>query len=117
MADFAVIKTGGKQYLVTPGKKLRIEKIPAPHGGEARPTKSDGKPTVNFDEVLMTGEGGKVEFGTPLVKNAKVKAEWLSEGKSDKVIIARYHSKNRYRKKKGHRQPYTEVLIKEIVAK
>jgi len=107
MADFAVIKTGGKQYLVTSGKKLRIEKIQKPPKGSA----------FNFDEVLMTGEGGKVEFGTPLVKNAKVKAEWLSEGKSDKVIIARYHSKNRYRKKKGHRQPFTEVLIKEIVAK
>ena len=106
MTNFAVIKTGGKQYLVTPGKKLKIEKIEKPQKGNV----------FNFDEVLLVGEGEKFEFGTPFVKSAKVKAEWLSEGKSDKVIVARYHSKTRYRKKKGHRQPYTEVLIKEIVA-
>jgi len=107
MANFAVIKTGGKQYLVTPGKKLKIEKIEKPQKGNA----------FTFDEVLAVGEGEKAEFGTPLVKNVQVKAEWLSEGKSDKVIVARYHSKTRYRKKKGHRQPFTEVLIKEIVTK
>lgn len=107
MANFAVIKTGGKQYLVSAGEKLKIEKIQKPARGNA----------FNFDEVLAIGEEGKVEFGTPLLKNTKVKAEWLSEGKSDKVIIARYHSKNRFRKKKGHRQPFTEVVIKEILTK
>ncbi|MDP3785027.1 MAG: 50S ribosomal protein L21 [bacterium] len=106
MSNFAVIKTGGKQYLVKPNQKLRIEKIPKPAKGE-----------VNFDEILALGEEGKIEIGTPFLKSAKVKAEWLSEGKGDKVIVARYHSKTRYRKLKGHRQPFTEVLIKEIVAK
>ncbi len=106
MPDFAVIKTGGKQYLVKPGQKLRIEKIPKPSKGE-----------INFDEVLASGGDGKMEVGTPSMKGVKVKAQWLSEGKSDKVIVARYHSKTRYRKKKGHRQPFTEVLIKEIVGK
>lgn len=106
MSKFAVIKTGGKQYLVTPDKKLRIEKIPKPAKGE-----------VNFNEILALGEEGKIEIGTPFIKNAKVTAEWLSEGRGEKVIVFRYHSKTRYRKKKGHRQPFTEVLIKEIVAK
>ncbi len=106
MSTFAVIKTGGKQYLVTPNKKLRIEKIPKPIKGG-----------VNFDEILAAGEENKMEIGTPFLKNAKVTAEWLSEGKGDKVIVFRYHSKTRYRKLKGHRQPFTEVLIKEIVVK
>lgn len=104
MPQFAVIKTGGKQYLVSPGRKLKIEKIP-------------GANPVIFDEVLLVGNEDKIEFGTPLVKNAKVKAELIGDGKRDKVVIFRYHSKTRYRKLKGHRQPFTEVLIKEIVAK
>lgn len=107
MSKFAVIKTGGKQYLVRPEQKIKIEKIPKPEGGNS----------AVFDQVLMIGEVEKVEFGTPLIENAKVQAEVISEGKGKKVIVARYHSKTRYRKTKGHRQPFTEVLIKEIVAK
>jgi len=101
---FAVIKTGGKQYLVEPGQKLRVEKLAEPKRGK----------TINFDEVLLVGDGRSVKVGTPLVSKAKVVAEWLDEGKDKKKLVFRYHSKTRYRKKKGHRQPFTEVLIKEI---
>lgn len=103
---FAVIKTGGKQYLVTPGQKLKIEKIAKPVDG--------GR--VLFDQVLATGDNTMLQAGKPLIESAKVVAEWLGEGKSGKIIVARYHSKTRYRKKKGHRQPFTEVLIKDIIA-
>lgn len=103
---FAVIKTGGKQYLITPGQKLKIEKIVKPVDGSQ----------VSFDHVLATGDGDMIQAGKPVIEGAKVIAEWLREGKGKKVIVARYHSKTRYRKKKGHRQPFTEVLIKDIVA-
>ena len=106
MSKFAVIKTGGKQYLVEPGMKLKIEKLP--------PGKDE---TIDFNEVLLVGEGESLEIGNPLVRNAKVAAECIQEGKGKKVIVARYPSKTRYYKRRGHRQPFTEVLIKEIVAK
>jgi large subunit ribosomal protein L21 len=107
MSEFAVIKTGGKQYLVKPGQKLRIEKISKPEHGNM----------VNFNQVLLVGSTNQAEFGTPQIPGARVQADWLSEGKGKKISIFRYHSKTRYRKKKGHRQPFTEVLIKEIFAK
>ena len=103
---FAVIKTGGKQYLVTPGQKLKIEKI-------AKPEEGGG---LSFDQVLAIGNSDMIQAGKPTIESAKVLAEWLGEGKSKKVIVARYHSKTRYRKTKGHRQPFTEVLIKDIVS-
>lgn len=103
---FAVIKTGGKQYLVTPGQKLKIEKIAKPANGGA----------VLFDQVLLAGDSDMIQTGKPTLEGAKVTAEWISEGKGKKVIVARYHSKTRYRKKRGHRQPFTEVLIKDIVS-
>lgn len=103
---FAVIKTGGKQYIVEPGQKLRIEKIDAKDGAK-----------VLFDEVLLVADGAKVEIGTPLVKDAKVEAEAVRQGREKKKIVFKYHSKARYRKKKGHRQPFTEVEIKKIVTK
>lgn len=104
---FAVIQTGGKQYFVEPQKKLKIEKLPAT---------SEGK-DIKFDKVLLFGDDRTLEIGHPLVKNARVEAEFLGTKKSKKVIVFRYHSKTRYRKKKGHRQPYSEVLIKNIVKK
>ena len=106
MSKFAVIKTGGKQYLVQKGETIRVEKLPADSGG-----------LIAFNEVLMVGGGDSVKFGSPLASEAKVEAERVKDGKAKKVIVARYHSKTRYRKTKGHRQPFTEVLIKEIVAK
>ena len=100
---YAVIKTGGKQYLVEPGKKLKIEKMNAKEGGK-----------IVFNEVLLAFDNKKVEVGTPLVKGAKVEAKVLKQGRNRKVIVFRYHSKTRYRKKKGHRQHFTEVEITKI---
>ncbi len=109
MAKFAIIKTGGKQYLVTPGLKLKIEKI-------AIPSEKEGNKIV-FDEVLALGNEESLNAGNPKVAGASVQAEWQKEGKGKKVIIQKFHSKNRYRKRQGHRQQFTEVLIKEIVVK
>jgi large subunit ribosomal protein L21 len=99
----AVIKTGGKQYLVEPGKKIKVEKITGKEGKE-----------IAFKEVLLVEKNKKLEIGTPLVKGAKVSAKILSQGKDDKVVILKYKSKTRYRVKKGHRQPFTEVEITGI---
>ena len=101
---FAVITTGGKQYIVTPGAKLKIEKLDI---------KEDQKEVV-FDEVLLLDKSNKLEIGNPKVEGAKVTAKVLSEGKGDKKIIFKYKAKKRYRLKKGHRQPYTEVEIIKI---
>ncbi len=103
---FAVIKTGGKQYIAEPGKKLKIEKLEAPEGE-----------TVSFDEVLLVSKGRDVEIGAPLVKGAKVEAKVLKQARARKVIVFRYNAKTRYRKKKGHRQHLTEVEVEKIVAK
>jgi len=101
--QFAVIKTGGKQYLVEPGKKLKVEKLEAEEGS-----------AFSFDEVLLKGDDKGVEIGTPTVKGAKVEAKVLEQGRGDKIIVFKYHAKTRYRKKKGHRQPFTEVSIEKI---
>lgn len=101
--DFAVIRTGGKQYIVRPGQKLKIEKIEKEVGQE-----------IVFNEVLLVVENEKTKIGTPLVENAKVKAKVLTQGKGKKVIILKFKPKTRYHKKMGHRQPYTEVEIESI---
>lgn len=98
----AVIKTGGKQYLVKEGDKLRIEKIIAPEGGD-----------VKFDEVLLVADKD-VKLGTPLVGGVEVKAKILKQARSKKIVVFHYHSKTRYKKKAGHRQHYTEVKIESI---
>lgn len=102
---FAVVKTGGKQYLVSPGQKLRIEKLDAKEGGK-----------VVFSEVLLLADDKKVEIGTPTVKGAKVEARVLKQGREKKIIVFKYHAKTRYRKKKGHRQHFTEIEVTKIVA-
>ena len=99
----AVIKTGGKQYLVTPKKKIKIEKLDKKEGSE-----------VTFNEVLLLEKNKKVEIGNPLVKGAKVVAKVLSQGKAKKVIAFKYKAKKRYKVKKGHRQPFTEIEILKI---
>ena len=104
---FAVIKTGGKQYIVSPGKKLRIEKI-----------KPNDKGNLVFDKVLMVvNEAGSVEIGRPFIEGASVSAKIEKEGKAKKIIILKYKAKKRYKKKMGHRQPFTEVSIEKITAK
>jgi len=102
----AVIKTGGKQYLVEPGDKLKIEKI------DKEPDKE-----INFGEVLLLEKNKKLEIGTPFLKGTKVKAKVLEQNKYKKVIIFKYKPKKRYKKKTGHRQPYTLVEIKSIETK
>ncbi len=101
----AVIKTGGKQYLVKPGDKIKIEKI---EGKEAE--------EITFKEVLLVEKNRKLEIGTPLVKGAKVVGKILSQWKDKKVIVFKYKPKTRYKKKQGHRQLYTEVEITGIEA-
>ncbi|HBB56840.1 TPA: 50S ribosomal protein L21 [Patescibacteria group bacterium] len=106
MAKLAVIKTGGKQYIVKPGQKLKIEKLKDTKEGDA----------VSFDQVLLTADesGLDLKIGKPVVSGASVSAKILKEGKSKKVLVLRYKAKVRYKKKKGHRQPFTEVMIEDI---
>ena len=102
---YAVIKTGGKQYRVAAGEKLKIEQIPADVGSE-----------INLDQVLMVGEGESVKIGTPLVSGASVKATVVSHGRRDKIRIFKMRRRKHYQKRQGHRQNYTEVLIQDISA-
>ena len=96
----AIIKTGGKQYIVKPGDKLKIEKL----------DKKEGE-NVTFSEVLLVENDAKVEVGSPFLKKAEVEAKILSHGKEDKVIAFKYKPKKRYARKVGHRQPFTEIEI------
>jgi len=109
--QFAVIKTGGKQYKVAEGDVLRVEKLES----------KDGK--VVFEDVLLVvnpdasvGAGGEVKLGKPVVSGAKVSAKILEEGKGAKKMVFRFRSKTRQHKKKGHRQPYTKIEITKITA-
>ncbi|MEK7604148.1 MAG: 50S ribosomal protein L21 [Patescibacteria group bacterium] len=106
---FAIIKTGGKQYKVAEGDVLTVEKL-SHSGGE-----------VVFEDVLLSvndlpDEAAKVKIGKPNISGAKVTANVLEDGKSKKKMVFRYKSKTRYKKKKGHRQPYTKVQITKIEA-
>lgn len=100
----AVIRTGGKQYVVAPGQKLNIEKIEAAEGSN-----------FAFEDVLLTADGDNVKIGNPKVPGVKVEAKVLRQGRADKVITFKYHSKTRYRKKRGHRQHFTQVEILKII--
>lgn len=102
--SFAVIETGGKQYKVSPGEKLKIEKINAEEGS-----------SFSFDKVLLIAEGEKVEVGRPYLEGRKVEAKVIKHGKGKKIIVFRYKPKTRQRTKKGHRQPFTEVEITKII--
>jgi len=100
---FAVIQTGGKQYKISSGQKIKIEKLIA----------NEGESFV-FDKILLLADGEDVKIGSPYVEGAKVEAKILKQGKSRKKIVFKYHSKTRYKKKKGHRQQYTEAQILNI---
>jgi large subunit ribosomal protein L21 len=102
---YAVIKTGGKQYKVAAGEKLKIEQIAATVGQE-----------IVLDQVLAVGSGDSIKIGAPLVAGASVKATVVAEGRHDKVKIFKMRRRKHYQKRQGHRQNYTEVLINEIVA-
>ena len=101
---FAIIETGGKQYLVKPGDKLRVERI----------AKSGEETSISFDKVLLMSKGDEVSIGQPYIQDAKITAEWLNEKKGKKVTMMRYKSKTRRHRKKGHRQTYTSVAIGEF---
>ena len=103
--DYAIIKTGGKQYRVKQGDVLDVEKLSLDVGSIAE-----------FDEVLAVSENGQVNFGSPTLSGAKVTAEVQSHYKDRKVIVFKYKSKTRYRRKQGHRQNFTEIRVDEIVA-
>jgi large subunit ribosomal protein L21 len=99
----AVIKTGGKQYLVSPGDKIKVEKLDKKEGEE-----------IVFSAVLLVEKNRKLEIGMPFVQGAQVTAKILKHGKGEKIIIFKYKAKKRYKRKIGHRQPYTEVEITGI---
>ncbi|MDR1996594.1 50S ribosomal protein L21 [Azonexus sp.] len=102
---YAVIKTGGKQYRVSAGQKLKVEQIPAEVGAE-----------VTLDQVLMVGEGESVKVGAPLVAGATVKCTVVSHGRHDKIKIFKMRRRKHYQKRQGHRQNYTELRIDTIAA-
>ena len=101
---YAIIETGGKQYRVQEGDVIRVEKLEI----------ADGE-TVKFDKVLLVADEGKVNVGKPYVDGAVVEALVENQGKAKKIIIFKYKAKKDYRKKQGHRQPYTQVKIEKIV--
>jgi large subunit ribosomal protein L21 len=102
---YAVIKTGGKQYRVAAGEKIKVEQIPADVGAE-----------ITLDQVLMVGEGESVKIGTPVVAGAKVTAKVIAHGRHDKVNIFKMRRRKHYRKSQGHRQNFTEIEIAGISA-
>ncbi len=102
---YAVIKTGGKQYRVAAGEKLKIEQIPAEVGAE-----------ITLDQVLMVGEGESVKVGAPLVLGASVQAKVVAQDRHDKVKIFKMRRRKHYQKHQGHRQNYTEIVISGISA-
>jgi len=100
---FAVIQTGGKQYKVSPGEKIRVEKLNAKGEGNSPKQSELATGQVIFDKILLVGDDNDVKIGAPYVEGAKVEAKVLRQGRDKKKIVFRYHSKTRYRKKKGHR--------------
>ena len=99
----AVIKTGGKQYTVEPGKKIKIEKLPVDEGKD-----------VVFDQVLLVQDKDKVEIGNPFLEGAQVTGKVLKQDKTKKVVVFKFKAKKRQKTKRGHRQNYTEVEITGI---
>lgn len=102
---YAVIKTGGKQYRVVAGEKIKVEQIPAEVGAE-----------VTLDQVLMVGEGESVKIGAPLLAGAKVTAKVVAQGRHPKVKIFKMRRRKHYQKHQGHRQNFTELEISGIAA-
>ena len=103
MGTYAIIESGGKQYNVESGETVRVEYIERDSGDK-----------VEIKEVLMLSEDGKLQIGSPVVSGAKVTAEVIGQGKARKVIVFKYKAKTRYRRRNGHRQSYTDLLITDI---
>ncbi len=102
---YAVVRTGGKQYRVTPGDSIDVEVLPHAVGEQ-----------IELNEVLLVTDGAKSQIGQPLVAGVKVKATVMRQAMTRKVIIFKFRRNNRYRRKKGHRQQYTRLRIDEIAA-
>lgn len=102
---YAIIQTGGKQYRVAEGDVLTIEKLEVSEGD-----------VVEFDQVLTVVKEGEVVVGKPLVEGAKVTAKVQSQGKGKKIFVFKYKAKSNYRRRQGHRQPYTKIVIEKIEA-
>ena len=102
---YAIIKTGGKQYRVQEGDLITIEKL-----------KAAADETVTFDQVLTVVNDGSVKVGTPLVNGAKVTGKVVEHGKGKKILVFKYKAKSNYRRRQGHRQPFTKVRIESINA-
>lgn len=102
---YAIIETGGKQYRVTEGDVVTVEKLTA-EAGE----------TIEFDRVLTVVKDGDVVIGRPLVDGAKVVAKVVDHGKGKKILVFKYKAKSNYRRRQGHRQPFTKVIIEKIEA-
>ena len=100
---YAVIRAGGKQHRVEPGKTLKVEKLEAEVGGK-----------VELDEVLMVADDGKIAIGEPLVPEARVNATVLAQDRSKKIIVFKKKRKKQYRRTNGHRQEFTELRVDEI---
>lgn len=102
---YAVIRTGGKQYRVTEGATLKVERLDAEAGSK-----------LNLDDVLMVADGENVKVGTPTVKGAKVTASVVGHGRGPKVHIMKFRRRKHHQKRTGHRQAYTEISIDKIAA-
>jgi len=102
---YAIVQTGGKQYRVSPGDSIEVEKLPQEVGQQ-----------VELGQVLMVADGAQVRVGQPVIEGAKVRATVTRQAEGRKVIIFKYHNKNRYRRRLGHRQHHTRLKIDEIVA-
>ncbi len=100
---YAVFRTGGKQYRARQGERVRVERLEAAVGD-----------AIAFDEVLLVGEGAKVNVGAPLLKGGKVEAKVVSQGREDNITIIKFRRRKHYRRTQGHRQPFTEVEITGI---
>ena len=100
---YAIIQTGGKQYRVSEGDVVSIEKLTAAEGEE-----------VVFDQVLTVVADGDVKIGKPVLEGAKVTAKVVEHGKGEKILVFKYKAKSNYRKRQGHRQPYTKIEIKSV---
>jgi len=101
---YAIIRSGGKQYRVEPDQVIDVDRLPATVGA-----------TIELSDVLMVAGDGDVQVGQPLVAGARVIAEVIEHGRDDKVVVFKYKAKTRYRRKKGHRQPYTRLAIRHIL--
>ena len=102
--EYAIVETGGKQYTVHPGDTLKVEKLPL-----------EEEDSLELDRVLLVAKDGNVKVGQPLVEGALVRAQVVAQGRLPKVTVFKFKNKIRYKRKRGHRQPYTELKVTEIV--